>query len=138
MRAQPLIAVNDVVASSLWYAELLGAKPLGRTKKDMHDGIYNRLLDSDGRIVLQLHSWDDEPHPGLTDPNRCPLGHGHLLWFEVDDFDDMVERAYQLDAKIIEGPLVNGGPKHRELWLEDPDGYILVLASPDGEALETP
>jgi hypothetical protein len=26
-----------------------------------------------------------------------------------------------------------GGPAHRECWLRDPDGYIVVLASPDGE-----
>ena len=30
-----------------------------------------------------------------------------------------------------EGP---GGPAHREIWLRDPDGYLVVLASPDGES----
>ena len=32
-----------------------------------------------------------------------------------------------------EGP---GGPAHRELWIKDPDGYTVVIASPDGEAPE--
>jgi hypothetical protein len=27
-----------------------------------------------------------------------------------------------------------GGPDHREIWLRDPDGYLVVLASPDGES----
>jgi hypothetical protein len=27
-----------------------------------------------------------------------------------------------------------GGPNHWELWLLDPDGYTVVLASPDGTA----
>jgi hypothetical protein len=27
-----------------------------------------------------------------------------------------------------------GGPAHRALWLGDPDGYLVVLASPDGES----
>jgi hypothetical protein len=27
---------------------------------------------------------------------------------------------------------VNPRPRHRELWLRDPDGYVVVLASPDG------
>jgi hypothetical protein len=39
-----------------------------------------------------------------------------------------------LNAEIIEEPHVNPGPKHREMWLRDPDGYVVVLASPDGEA----
>ena len=26
---------------------------------------------------------------------------------------------------------------HRELWNRDPDGYTVVLASPDGDAKET-
>jgi hypothetical protein len=29
---------------------------------------------------------------------------------------------------------VNPAPQHRELWLRDPDGFVVVLASPDGEA----
>src|SRR3954463_5124113 len=28
----------------------------------------------------------------------------------------------------------DGGPNHWEVWLRDPDGYTLVLASPDGSA----
>jgi hypothetical protein len=27
-----------------------------------------------------------------------------------------------------------GGPNHWEIWLSDPDGYTIVLASPDGTA----
>jgi hypothetical protein len=28
------------------------------------------------------------------------------------------------------------GPSHREIWVKDPDGYTVVVASPDGEAFE--
>lgn len=48
--------------------------------------------------------------------------------------------AGQLGADIVLAPHRNppegepGGPAHRELWLGDPDGYSVVLASPDGEA----
>jgi len=31
-------------------------------------------------------------------------------------------------------PGQGNGPGHRELWLRDPDGCTVVLASPDGEA----
>lgn len=31
-------------------------------------------------------------------------------------------------------PPQEGGPNHWEIWLKDPDGYVVVLASPDGSA----
>jgi len=57
-----------------------------------------------------------------------------LLWFEVDDFDAAVERARSLRAQVVEEPHVNPGPGHREMWIGDPDGYVVVISSPDGEA----
>ena len=65
------------------------------------------------------------------------MGHSRLLWFEVDDFDAAVARARKLRARIVRKPHVNPAPAHRELWLRDPDGYLIVLASPDGEASAT-
>jgi catechol 2,3-dioxygenase-like lactoylglutathione lyase family enzyme len=130
IESQPLIAVRDVRASSRWYAELLGADGL---PDHPHRDIYERISQS-GRLVLQLHAWDEEDHPNLVDADFAPLGHGVVLWFQVDDFDAVVERARKLDADIIEGPLVNPAPRHREIWLRDPDGYVVVIASPDGEA----
>ena len=85
-------------------------------------------------LVLQLHSWDAEQHPNLVDRDRAPPGHGVVLWFEVDDFDAAVERARGLRAPVVEEPHVNPAPPHREMWIRDPDGYVIVLASPDGEA----
>jgi hypothetical protein len=57
-----------------------------------------------------------------------------LVWFEVDDFDAAVTRARKLGATFVEEPLVNPRPQHHEVWLKDPDGYVVVLASPDGSA----
>jgi catechol 2,3-dioxygenase-like lactoylglutathione lyase family enzyme len=132
-RPQPLIAVRDVEASSRWYAKLLGLHDLGEELGDTHGNVYNRLL-RDGALVLQLHSWDDEDHPNLINREAAPPGHGVLLWFEVDDFDAAVKRARGLQAKVLQEPHVNPAPRHREIWLHDPDGYVVVLASPDGEA----
>jgi hypothetical protein len=56
-----------------------------------------------------------------------------LLWFEVSDFDKVVERARTLHAQVIVEPHINPNPNHREMWLRDPDGYVVVIASPDGE-----
>jgi catechol 2,3-dioxygenase-like lactoylglutathione lyase family enzyme len=133
MRPQPLIAVNDVEASSRWYQRLLGCQ-------SAHGGPHYERLVANGTLVLQLHNWDVEHHHGpIGDRSARPYGNGVLLWFEVDDFDDAVARAMELKANVFKPkhrnpPSGDGGPNHWECWLRDPDGYIVVLASPDGSA----
>ncbi len=133
---QTLIAVRDVEASSRWYQHLLGLR-------SGHGGPqYERLLAGD-TLVLQLHHWETEHHHGrIGDPDR-EIGNGLLLWFgETTDFDVVVARAEQLGAPLVLPPHRNpppsngNGPAHREIWLKDPDGYTVVVASPDGEAYE--
>ena len=128
--AQPLVAVRNVRASSRWYAELLGADPLPDHE---HRDVYDRIWRS-GRLLLQLHAWDVEEHPNLVNAKAAPPGHGVVLWFQLDDFDPAVERARGLKAEIIEELHFNPAPRHREIWLRDPDGYVVVIASPDGES----
>jgi hypothetical protein len=83
----------------------------------------------DGEIVLQLHLWNAHDHPNLGNPDAAPHGYGVLLWFQEDAFDEAVQRARALDAEIVEEPHVNPGALHRECWIRDRDGYIVVLAS---------
>lgn len=130
---QPLLAVRDVLASSRWYAALLELRMLGETLEETHGNQYNRLLSGE-TLVLQLHCWDEEEHPNLIGEQDAKHGHGVLIWFEVEDFDAAVTRAAALKAEVLLEPQVNPGPKHREIWLRDPDGYVVVLASRDGEA----
>ena len=132
-RPQPLIAVRDVPRSSRWYSQLLVAERTSESMRSDHAHVYDRLLCR-GSLVLQLHAWDEEDHPNLVDRKAARPGHGVLLWFEVDDFDAAVKRARALKAKVLLEPHVNPAPGHREIWLQDPDGYVVVLASPDGEA----
>ena len=99
---------------------------------------YERLVDGD-RLILQLHDWEVEHHHGPIGHPDMPRGNGMLLWFEVDDFDAALERAHEPGAEIVTArhrnpPEGDGGPNHWEVWLRDPAGYTVVLASPDGSA----
>ena len=129
VRAQPLIAVTDVEASSRWYQRLLGCR----------SAEYERLV-SKSTLILQLHSFEVEHHHDrIGDPDVRPYGNGVLLWFEIDDFDAAIARAAEMGAEVIKPrhrnpPVGDGGPNHWECWLRDPDGYTVVLASPDGSA----
>ena len=133
MRPQPLIAVADVEASSRWYRQLLGCD-------SAHGGPEYERLTAAGKLVMQLHAWDVDHHHGpIGDRDARPYGNGVLLWFEVDDFDATIDRAIAMRAEIVMAPHRNppdgdGGPNHRECWIRDLDGYLVVVASPDGEA----
>jgi catechol 2,3-dioxygenase-like lactoylglutathione lyase family enzyme len=129
--------VRDVETSSRWYQHLLGLR------SDHGGSTYERLVDGD-TLVLQLHRFESDHHHGtIGDPER-ELGNGVVLWFgETADFDGAVDRAAELGATVVLPPLRNppesegNGPSHREIWLKDPDGYTVVVASPDGEAFRT-
>lgn len=124
--SQPLIAVQDVRASSRWYAKLLDADTLPEHE---HRDTYDRVSVS-GRLVLQLHAWDEEDHPNLINRTAAPVGHGVVLWFQLDGFDAAVAQARALKAEVVEEPHFNPAPQHREMWLRDPDGYVVVIAGP--------
>jgi predicted enzyme related to lactoylglutathione lyase/catechol 2,3-dioxygenase-like lactoylglutathione lyase family enzyme len=134
-QTQTLVAVRDVEASSRWYQQLLGLR------SDHGGPTYERLLAGDA-LVLQLHRFESDHHHGRIGDSRGELGNGVLLWFgETADFDGVVARAAELGVTIVLPPFRNppedegtGGPSHREIWLKDPDGYTVVVASPDGEA----
>jgi catechol 2,3-dioxygenase-like lactoylglutathione lyase family enzyme len=132
MHAQPLISVGDVEASSRWYQKLLGCR-------SNHGGPQYDQLVANGELLLQLHHWETEHHHGAIGNPDLPPGNGVLLWFEVEDFDAAAARAKELGAAIVlprhrNPPEGDGGPNHWELWLRDPDGYTVVLASPYGTA----
>jgi hypothetical protein len=57
-----------------------------------------------------------------------------LLWFEADGFEAAVARAGQLEGPVVLDVHHNPNADHRELWIRNPDGYTVVIASPDGEA----
>ncbi|HTY51492.1 MAG TPA: VOC family protein [Steroidobacteraceae bacterium] len=132
VRSQPILAVRNVLASARWYARILGSAEATGSLPSDHEHLYRRIYVGED-LVLQLHAWDEEDHPNLKDRDRAPVGHGVLVWFELDDYAAAVARARAIGADVIEEKF-NPNARHHELWLRDLDGYVVVLASPDGSA----
>lgn len=132
MNAHPLITVPDVRASSRFYQQVLGAD-------SGHGGDEYEQVMVGGTLVLQLHSLDVGHHHGpLGDPS-VRLGNGLALWFTTDAFDEAVERVRGIGAEIVTDVHVNPNSGCREIWLRDPDDYLVVLAepfAPDGRRRE--
>jgi catechol 2,3-dioxygenase-like lactoylglutathione lyase family enzyme len=120
---QPLVVVRDVPVSSRFYQQVLGAE-------SGHGGDEYEQIVSGGQILIQLHRIDVEDHHGpLADPDQ-PLGNGFLLWFEVADFEATVARARASGASVVHDVHTNPRARQQEIWIRDPDGYLVVLAGP--------
>lgn len=120
---QPLLVVTDVAASSRFYCIALDAE-------SGHGGDEYEQIVANGELVLQLHRIDVEDHHGFLADSGEPLGNGFLVWFEVDDIVAAIDRVRGLAAPIVRGPEVNPNARQTEVWLRDPDGYLVVLAGP--------
>lgn len=125
VRAQPMIAVTDVTASSRWYQHVLGAV-------SGHGGPEYEQLHVDGHLIMQLHLLEEGHHHGVLGDPALVTGNGVALWFEADAFDDAVDRCHRAGVRIETDVHVNPNAGHREIWLRDPDDYLVVLAEPYG------
>jgi predicted enzyme related to lactoylglutathione lyase len=69
----------------------------------------------------------------LGNPNSKPYGNGVVLWFQTDRIDKAFKRAQDHGGEVIETLKVNPGANHREFWLRDPDGYVVMIAGSYGD-----
>jgi catechol 2,3-dioxygenase-like lactoylglutathione lyase family enzyme len=123
MRPQPMIAVADVEKSSRWYQQVLGAS-------SGHGGAEYEQLIVDGQLIMQLHRIEVGHHHGaIAEPGQA-LGNGAILWFEAADFDTAVGRIRASGAELVSDVHLNPNAGHREIWIRDRDGYLVVLAEP--------
>jgi catechol 2,3-dioxygenase-like lactoylglutathione lyase family enzyme len=126
-----MIAVADVEKASQWYQQVLGAS-------SGHGGAGYEQLLVDGQLVMQLHRFEVGHHHGtIGDPGQ-PAGNGVVLWFEAADFDATVRRIRAAGAQIVTDVDVNPNARHREIWIHDLDGYLVVFAEPYGGAEANP
>lgn len=123
MKAQPMIAVQDVRASAAFYEQLLGAS-------SGHGGDEYEQLLVDGQLILQLHDCRPDPNHGPLRDLAQPPGNGLVLWFKTADFEQVLQNARAMGASLDREPTENPFALQMELWLHDPDGYQVVIAGP--------
>ncbi len=116
-----MIAVTDVEKCSAWYCAVLGAT-------SGHGGPEYEQIMVDGEMVLQLHKLALGHHHGTIGDPSLPLGNGVAVWFQVDPLDAAVARVEAAGASIQTDLHHNPNAGHQEIWLSDPDNYLVVLA----------
>jgi catechol 2,3-dioxygenase-like lactoylglutathione lyase family enzyme len=123
-RTWTIIGVRDVPQSFNWYRSLFGQPQASPA----HDH-FGQIVDDDGTVLLCLHQWGAHEHPTLTSPDVAVPGNGLLLFFRVDDFNLIVERARALESRFEEEPHVNPNTRTQEFSLRDPDGYYVTISA---------
>jgi catechol 2,3-dioxygenase-like lactoylglutathione lyase family enzyme len=118
-----MAVVRDVPASSRFYRAVLDAE-------SGHGGDEYEQIVSNGEILLQLHDLDVEDHHGRLADSDQPFGNGVILWFEVRDFEAAAERVRATGAPVVRDAHTNPNAHQQEIWVSDPDGYLVVLAGP--------
>jgi catechol 2,3-dioxygenase-like lactoylglutathione lyase family enzyme len=117
-----MIAVTDVEKSSAWYCAVLGAA-------SGHGGPEYEQLLVDGELILQLHRLEVGHHHGTIGDPDLPVGNGVALWFQLDSLEAATARAKATGATVQTDLHRNPNADHEEIWLRDPDNYLVVLAS---------
>jgi catechol 2,3-dioxygenase-like lactoylglutathione lyase family enzyme len=123
-RTWTIIGVDDVAVSFKWYQSLLGL-PQAHPAHDY----FGQILDTDGTVLLCLHSWGAHEHPSLNSPEQATPGNGLLLFFRVDDFDKALPRARALVSQLEQEPQLNPATGTMEFALRDPDGYYVMISA---------
>jgi catechol-2,3-dioxygenase len=126
MRPIPMLACASVHGSSEWYQHVLGLT-------SAHGGDEYEMLTHDGVLVLQLHELDADEHPHLVRAGES-LGNGVAVWFETDHYPAVLERVRRSRPAVVQDDHVNPLAQQREIWLRDPDGYLVVVSSGIGTA----
>ena len=125
-----MLVCASVAASSDWYQRVLGLE-------SAHGGDEYEMLLAGDELVLQLHEVDTHEHPALAREGVPLGGNGAALWVETTAYGEALDRIRsaggELDVEVAEDDHVNPLAHHREIWLRDPDGYVVVVSSPYGE-----
>lgn len=121
IKADPIIAVKDVEASSRWYQLLFNCKSMHGGKK------FDILISESDDVLICLHQWGEHQHPSMANPH-IPPGNGLILYFRTDSMVEIRQNALKLAYPVEEDIHLNPNSTKREFSLKDPDGYYLTIS----------
>ena len=137
----PNLMVTDIAASLAFYADGLGATIAFTVdpdkNADMDGGIIDNAIFASVRLgetemMLQERNNLAEDAPHAFSKADTPGG-TFSLYFRVDDVESVLARLGEVE---IVKPLQMTWYGMHEVWVRDPDGYVITVGTPKGEAPE--
>ena len=126
MQLNLTLAAVDLEKTEKFYREVLLLSP--QFIHNSHaEKCYLLLIFGDLKIIFQRLQDVEAQHPVLLQNlTRTPLGVGVQLEVSCDNLDDIYHRVKYYHYSVAY-ELEDQEHQRRELWLQDPDGYLLVL-----------
>ncbi len=126
MQLSLTLGVADLEQTETFYREILQLKP--QRSYDGNISVDFLLLKCKNTCIIfrQLADMEAE-HPALLQNlDRQPLGVGVQLEFSCPDLT-VVRKAIERNQWPVNYELEDQEHQRSEIWLHDPDGYLLVL-----------
>ena len=122
IKADPIIAVNNVDASAKWYQALFDCN-----RSYGHGGDkFETLTSANGSVLLCLHEWEVDQHPTMMDTSITP-GNGLILYFHTNNLEQIRDNAEKLEMEIEEDIHHNPNSGKEEFSVRDLDGYYITI-----------
>ena len=120
--AETFLMVSDIEESVAFYTDVVG---LDITKQDGEV-----RFDTGAATLVLEEDFDEDVLAGFgLEPPGEHRGDGVIVVIEVDDPDEIAERAHEHGAEVLSEPRdVDWG--RRMCLISDPDGYVLEVSKP--------
>lgn len=122
----PLLQVFDMAASVGFYTEVLGFEVVETS--DPGDHFDWAWLRREGADLMLNTMYESERRPPVPDPSRVAAHKDTALFFNCPDIDDVYRHLRSRDLQVE--PPVTRDYGMRQVYLTDPDGYMLCFQWP--------
>ena len=119
-KIDPIIAVQDVAASSKWYEEIFGCR------RNHGGNEFAVLVSENNEVLICLHQWGRHEHPTMANPD-IPPGNGLILYFKTDNLNDIRQNVAKANWPVEEDIHLNTNSNKMEFSFRDPDGYYWTI-----------
>jgi glyoxylase I family protein len=121
----PMLMVFDMPRAIAFYRDVLGFEVVTTSPPRSQDDFDWGLLRRDGRELMLNTAYDHDARPAAPDSGRVVAHEDTALFFACPDLDAVYKhlRAHGIAAK--EPTVAYYGM--RQVWLKDPDGYVICF-----------
>ena len=133
------LLVSDVEESRRFYGGVLGMEEVPRPSNFQFPGAWFRHGTAELHLIGEAEPGRvRELNPGYR-PEELTEGYGVHIAFEVEDMDEAQNLVRERGAEVVGEPRPRGDGI-TQMYLIDPDGYMVELTGPDssGETAEAP
>jgi glyoxylase I family protein len=124
----PLLQIFDMPTSLAFYRDLLGFEVISTSHPRNGDDLDWALLRRDGIDLMLNTAYEHDVRPAQSSPSRVEAHKDTGLFFGCRDLDSAHSYLSSHGVRVAPPSVAPYGM--RQLWFEDPDGYVLCLQWP--------